>query len=150
MRTLIFALLTVLCLALDAKLTVLGINPAFTVLLVYYVGLRNGPVKGMLFGILLGTIADSLSGNIMGPNLLGKGTVGFMSSFVTGGFFHWTPFFGLISVLVLTVCDGVVSFTSMALFDQSPTTLSNAAFIILGQALLNSIAGLFLRPRHEG
>lgn len=144
-----FILLIILCFVIEAKVRLLGIGPAPTVLLVYYVGLRKGPVKGLLFGALLGMAADSFSGNILGPNLLSKGAVGFLSAFMTGGLFRWTPFLGLLGVSALTVVDGALSFTALALFAGTPTTISYAAAVMLGQAALNAVAGAFLRPAHE-
>jgi rod shape-determining protein MreD len=144
-----FTVLAALLFVLEAKLSVLGIRPNLTVLLVYFVGLRHGPTRGLLFGALVGVIADSISGNILGPNMLGKGTVGFLSSLMTRGPFNWTPLFGLIGVIVLTLGDGIMAFSSMAVFSHMPTTLSNAAFIISGQAALNAVAGLYIRPEDE-
>jgi rod shape-determining protein MreD len=144
-----FAVLAALLFVLEAKLSVMGLRPNLTVLLVYFVGLRYGPTRGTLFGALMGVIADSLSGNILGPNMLGKGTVGFFSSFMARGPFNWTPLFGLIGVIVLTLGDGIVAFSSLAVFSHMPTTLSNAAFTISGQAALNAVAGLYIRPADE-
>lgn len=144
-----FALLVAVFFVLEAKLSVLGIRPNLTVLLVYYVGLRHGPVKGLLFGVLIGILADSISGNILGPNMLGKGMVGYLSSFMTGGLFNWTPLFGVIGVMVLTLGDGILAFSSLAAFSHMPTTLSNAAVILSVQAAINAVAGLYIRPRDE-
>jgi|Deesub1362A_J573_1020465.scaffolds.fasta_scaffold00268_6 rod shape-determining protein MreD len=149
MKKFIFILLVILAFVLETRLSVLGIRPNLTVLLVYYIGLRYGSTNGIVFGSVLGMIADSLSGNILGPNMLSKGTVGLLSSSITSGFFRWTPVFGLIGVFVLTVIDGVLAFTSTAIFAQAPISFGNAILITLGQAVLNSVAGPFLKPQHE-
>jgi rod shape-determining protein MreD len=146
-RYLAFAVLITLCFILESRAEIFGIRPNLTVLIAYYVGLRHGPGKGMAFGAALGIIADSLSGGMLGPNLLGKGTAGYLASFLTGRLFTWTPFLGFLAVAVLTSADGLVSFLSTSVFAYQPT---GALSIVLLQAAVNSLGGLFLRPRREG
>jgi rod shape-determining protein MreD len=149
MRRAFFVLLVVLCFVLESRVSLAGVSPALTLLPVYYVGLKQGSTRGLLFGALIGAIGDSLSGNILGPNMLGKGTAGFLASFMRGGLFRWTPLLGVIGVAVLTVFDGVVAFGATAAFAGTPAPLSDAAFRVLGQAAINAVAGIYIRPEDE-
>lgn len=149
MRRALFALLVALCFVLESRVSVAGVSPALTLLPVYYVGLKRGSTRGLLFGALIGGIGDSLSGNILGPNMLGRGTTGFLASFMRSGPFRWTPLLGAIGVAVLTVLDGVVSFGATAAFAGMPAPLSDAAFKVLGQAVVNAVAGIYIRPEDE-
>jgi hypothetical protein len=118
---------------LQGRVSVLGISPDLTVLLVYYVG----------------ALEDSLSSSIIGPNLLSKGIVGFSASFfVTGGFLRWTPVLGLLAVASFTVIDNAVVFLAQSIFDKMPAAPSSALFIAIMQSILNAIAGFFIRPKH--
>lgn len=149
MKKLLFIFIILLAFLFESRVSVLGVSPNLTAAIVYYFGLKNGETKGILFGSLIGIIGDSLSGGILGPNLLGKGLVGFFASFMSGSFFRWTPLFGMIGMSVLTAFDGIIVFMSRAVFERMPTSISNAITIVLISSLLNSLLGIFLRPRNE-
>jgi rod shape-determining protein MreD len=73
---------------IQTKISLLSVAPNITALLAYYAGIKYGQNKGVIFGLLIGSIEDSLSSPILGPNMLGKGLVGFSSSlFISGGMF---------------------------------------------------------------
>jgi rod shape-determining protein MreD len=134
---------------LQGRVSVLGISPDLTVLLAYYAGMRYGEAKGLLAGAVIGALEDSLSSSIIGPNLLSKGIIGFSSSFfVSGGFLRWTPFLGLLVVAFLTVADNAMVFFARSIFDKVPGATSAVLFISVMQAILNAIAGIFIRPKH--
>lgn len=143
-----YTLLIVLSFVLEAKVRVLGIMPSVSTLIVYSIGLRNGHLKGLAFGALIGIVSDSLSGGMLGPNLLGKGVAGYFSASLTGLlFFRWTPFIGIIGAGTATIIDRAVSFISISIFHGMSTSVLHALYFILGQAVLNSVVGLFIRPK---
>lgn len=149
MKRLIFVLTVAAAFIIEKNAAIFGIRPNLTLLLVYSYGLRNGHTKGLFFGAFLGAVSDGLSGWMLGPAMLGKGTVGFMSFFLTRGFFRWTPFLGFLGITSMTLLDGALEFSALSVFGSSPTAVSNAFYLVLGQAALNASAGLFIRPRHE-
>lgn len=150
MKKLIFILLVALAFVVESKVRVLGIiRLNLTVIFIYYIGLKYGPTRGLLFGTSLGIVADSVAGGIMGPNLLGKAVAGYFAAFLKSGMFIWTPLLGFVSLLALTFVDGAVSFFSTQIFVEPPTTISNAFIIMFWQGAINSIAGLFIKPRDE-
>jgi rod shape-determining protein MreD len=149
MKKILFILIIFLAFILESRITVLGASPNLTAVIAYYFGLRNGETKGMLFGMTLGIIGDGLSGGIIGPNMLGKGLVGYFSSFMSGSFFRWTPFLGMIGISVLTALDSIVVFISKSLFSHVPTSIVNAVSITLISSIINSFIGIFLRPKNE-
>jgi rod shape-determining protein MreD len=103
----------------------------------------------MLFGSFIGLIGDSLSGGILGPNILGKGMVGFFSAFMSGSFFRWTPILGAIGISILTVINGIFVFLSKTIFEHMPTSIPRAMSITLTAALINSLLGIFIRHQNE-
>ncbi|MBI5847032.1 MAG: rod shape-determining protein MreD [Nitrospirae bacterium] len=134
---------------LQVKISLLSVSPNITALLAYYIGIKYGQNKGVICGLLIGAIEDSLSAPILGPNMLGKGLVGFSSAFfISGGIFVWTPLLGMLGLALLTVIDNSVVFLSLSIFDKTPTNPASALFITIMQALLNSAAGMVIKPAH--
>ncbi|MDH4231330.1 MAG: hypothetical protein OEW04_04785 [Nitrospirota bacterium] len=134
---------------LQSRITIIGVSPNFSVLIVYFIGIRYGRTKGLLLGVLIGALEDSLSSAMLGPNMLAKGMVGFFSaSFITGNFLVWTPVLGMIAAAILTFADNSVVFLSLSLFDKVPALLSTAFFTSTMQSLLNAPAGIFMRPEN--
>lgn len=149
MNYLVWAFVFFAAFLLQTKISLLSVAPNITALLAYYAGIKYGQNRGMLFGLLIGAIEDSLSSPILGPNMLGKGLVGFSSSFfIPGGIFVWTPLLGMLGLALLTFADNTAVFLSLSIFDRPPTAPATALFISVMQALLNSAAGMFIKPTH--
>lgn len=149
MKYLYWAISIFLSLFLQGKVSILGVSPDLTALLAYYAGIRYGETKGLLLGGFIGALQDSISLSILGPNLLAKGIIGFSASFfISGGFFRWTPLFGIIAISLFTFVDNSIVFLSKSLFDKAPAALSTALFVSVMQSLLNAPAGMFIRPKH--
>jgi rod shape-determining protein MreD len=136
-------------LLLQGRVSLLGVVPNLTILVVYYSGIRYGENRGLLTGILIGYLEDSLSYSIIGPNLLSKAMIGFFSAFfVSGGLFRWTTVFGIVAVSGLTMADNMTVFLVRTIFDKMPVNFSNVLSISVMQALINGPAGIFLRPKN--
>jgi rod shape-determining protein MreD len=149
MKYVFLAITVFFTLFLQGRVSVLGITPDLTMILVFSVGLRYGEIRGLLFGLMVGAIEDSLSGSFIGPHMLGKGIVGFSSYFfISGGLLSWTPVLGVISVAVLTFSDNLVVFFTKTIFDRMPALITTALFVSVMQSLLNAPVGIFIRPRH--
>ena len=141
---LIFAL-AVLSLAIETR-DFFGVRLDATALLVYYIGLKHGPSKGLLFGAVIGAATDALSGGLLGPGMMGKALVGYLAPLVPNVFFRWTPAVGLLSAFSLTLLDRAVSLGAISLLEEMPVGALRALGIALTGAALNSLAGPFLRP----
>jgi rod shape-determining protein MreD len=145
-------ILPIVCIAfafvIQAKVSLFGVSPDLTAVVAYYFGIRGGSTKGILGGSLVGIIEDSVEGIVLGPNLLGKGVVGFFSSFIAGSLFRWTPLLGMISLFVLTVIDGVLVVSSRSIFELAPSSMSRLALVLLGQGIINMFLGILIRPRN--
>lgn len=149
MRYLFWVMVIVLTFILQRILSVSGVVPNFTLLLVYYAGLREGSSTGILFGSLIGSIEDSLSGTFLGPYLLSKGMVGYLSSFMSGSFFRWTPLSGAIGVASFTILDSLIVLASRSFFDRIPVSTLSALLIIFIQTLFNTPLGIFITPKNK-
>lgn len=144
---LLWAAITFLTFIIQGSVSLFDVTPNLTVVLACYAGIRKREVKGMFFGSLIGIVEDSLSGAFLGPNLLSKGLVGYLSSFIYSRFFIWTPLLGVISISVLTLMDSFIVFMSRSIFNKMPVSIGAAAFIIAIQALSNAPLGIFLKPK---
>jgi rod shape-determining protein MreD len=134
---------------LQSRITIIGFSPNFTILIVYLIGIRYGSTKGLFLGVLIGALEDSLSSAMLGPNMLAKGMVGFLSaSFISGNFLIWTPLLGIVAAALLTFADNAVAFLFLSLFDKMPARLSTAVFTAVMQSLMNAPAGIFMRPEN--
>jgi len=145
---LLWAAIIFLTLIIQGSVSLFDVTPNLTVVLACYAGIRKREVKGMFFGSLIGIIEDSLSGAFLGPNLLSKSLVGYLSSFIYSRFFIWTPLLGIISISVLTLIDSSVVFMSRSIFSKMPVSIGAAVFIIAIQSLSNAPLGIFLRPKN--
>jgi len=146
-KYLYWPLLIFLALLLQNSISILAVSPNLTILLIYYIGIRYGRTSGLLSGVFIGALEDSLSSGFLGPNLLAKGLVGYFSaSFKSGNFLIWTPLLGIVAVAFLTFTGNAVAFLALSLFDKPPTHSSAALFTSVMQALINAPAGIFMRP----
>lgn len=149
MKYLILSVAVLTAFILQTKISILSVAPNLTVLLAYYSGMMLGETKGMIAGLVIGGLEDSLSSSIIGPNMLGKGLVGYLSSFfLSGGVFVWTPLLGILGVALLTMIDNIAVFFSLSIFDAVPTNPSTLLLISTMQSILNAAAGMFIRPPH--
>ncbi|PKL51841.1 MAG: hypothetical protein CVV37_04250 [Nitrospira bacterium HGW-Nitrospira-1] len=149
MKYLWLALIIFLAFLLQSSISILAISPNLTVLAVYFIGIRYGGTSGLLSGVLIGALEDSLSSAMLGPNMLAKGMVGLLSaSFISGNFLSWTPLLGTVAAAFLTFTGNTVVFLSLSLFDKPPTHPATALFTTTMQSLINASAGIFMRPEN--
>ena len=146
---LLWAFIFFLALIMQGSLSLFDIMPNFTVLLAFYAGIKYGDIRGLAIGAVMGIVEDSLSGAFIGPNLLSKGLVGYMASFLYQKFFVWSPLLGTISVAMFTFADSLAVFFLRSIFDRMPVSAGAALLIIVVQSLLNAPFGLFLKPRKQ-
>lgn len=142
-----WAVLILLTFLIQGSISFLHIKLNLTVILVCYIGIRKGEIKGMLFGALIGILEDSLSGIFIGPNLLSKGIIGYLSSSLSRRIFIWTPFLGVINIFFLTFLDCTIIFILRSVFDKMPVSLGTALFILLIKSMVNAPLGIFLKPK---
>jgi rod shape-determining protein MreD len=146
---LLWIVLVFLTVLIQASISLFDITPNLTVVLAFYAGIKYGDIKGMFIGAFIGIIEDSLSGTLLGPNLLSKALVGYTSSFLYRRFFMWTPLLGMISLSLFTFADSFAVFILRSIFNRMPAGAGAAFMIILIQSLINAPLGLFLKPKKE-
>jgi len=143
----IWAIIVLLAFLVQGSISFMHIKPNLTALLVCSMGLKRGEIPGMFFGTFVGLIEDSLSGFLLGPNMLSKGLIGYLSSSLYSRLFIWTPLLGVINIFSLTFLDSSLVFMLRSIFDKIPVTVGSALFIIMIQSIVNAPAGIFLKPK---
>ncbi|MEW6067233.1 MAG: rod shape-determining protein MreD [Nitrospirota bacterium] len=147
MKYLIWPSIVFLLFILEGSISIFDVKPNLTIVLICYIGTKKGAVESMFFGSLIGLIEDSLSGTLIGPNLLSKGLLGYFSSFIYSRFFIWIPLLGIISISIFTLIDSTTVLIARSIFDRMPVSAFASVFIIGIQSLLNAPWGLLLRPK---
>jgi rod shape-determining protein MreD len=148
-KYLFWGIITFLAFGIQGTLSFFDITPNFTVILACYAGIRGGEGKGLFFGSLIGILEDSLSGTLLGPHLLSKGLIGYLSAFLYSKLFIWTPVLGIITVVVLAIVDSSIVYIARSVFGTVPSGVSSAAFIIAMQSLFNAPFGILLKKKSE-
>jgi rod shape-determining protein MreD len=143
----IWAIIILLAFLVEGSISFMHIKLNLTAILVCYTGLKKGETPGMFFGAFIGLIEDSLSGGFLGPNLLSKGLIGYLSSSLYSRLFIWTPLLGVINIFSLTFLDSSLIFMLRSAFDKIPVNLGSALFIIMIQSIVNAPVGFFLKPK---
>jgi|Deesub1362B_J571_1020462.scaffolds.fasta_scaffold00010_149 rod shape-determining protein MreD len=116
---------------------------------VYWLGVRRGPVEGCAAGVFTGLVEDILAGRILGPSLLGKGLVGIVSSYISDTLFVWRPLLGMAFIFLMTLVDEAVVYLSLTLFVKKPVPFENFLLFALISAIVNTPAGAFIKTKNE-
>ncbi|QWR78612.1 rod shape-determining protein MreD [Candidatus Magnetomonas plexicatena] len=120
-----------------------------TMLLVYYMGLKWPESKAVLWSAGVGFIEDSLSLRIIGPNMLSKCSVIFITSFFRSGIFNFTPLLNSLLSFAFTIVDGFIVYFSLSVFDTRPVDISTAIDSIMFQSLINGVLGYFVMREYD-
>jgi rod shape-determining protein MreD len=109
--------------------------------------MKRGEIPGMFFGALIGLIEDTISGSLLGLNILSKGLIGYLSSSLYKRLFIWTPLIGAINIFSLTFLDCSIVFILRSIFDKVPVEIGTALFIIIVKSIVNAPLGIFIKPK---
>ena len=143
----LWAAIILLTVLVQGSVSFIHIKLNLTVILVCYIGMKRGEIPGMFFGALIGLIEDIISGSLLGPNILSKGLIGYLSSSLYKKLFIWTPLLGVINIFSLTFLDCSIVFILRTIFDKVPVNISAAFFIIIVKSIVNAPLGIFIKPK---
>jgi rod shape-determining protein MreD len=107
---------------------------------VVYVGMKSGPVTGVLAGTVAGLIQDALAGGILGIGGLSKTVIGFLSGVLGTQFIVTAPLPRFLLLLMATALHAAIFMGLYSLLDlrQFPSGYSS----IVGQAFGNAFVGV--------
>jgi rod shape-determining protein MreD len=124
-----------------ASLVIRGLAALDLVLIVVvYVALVSGPVRGLLLGTAAGLMQDALSSGIIGIGGLAKTVVGFIAGFLGSQFIVTAPLsrflvFVLATILHATIFMGLYSLLGLRQFDDPYAA-------VLSQSMGNAFVGV--------
>ena len=121
-----------------------GIQPDLGLILLYFVGLVYGEVDGILFGLVIGFLMDLFSGGPLGPNLVSKTLLGWVSVMVCKTLLNVNAFFTLGSVFCLSLLNGLISFLFVLLITGGWGFLASVRWVILPEALYDALLATVL------
>lgn len=161
MNILKWSLLAAVAFLMQTQFSSMHVPVNITVILVYSFGLKNlervstreyfgskTEIQSTLFGATIGLIEDALLGSVIGPNLLGKGLIGFITPVIFADVvFRWTPFWGMMVAIAFTLLDGVIVIGSRAVFSDLNINFVQAFLNVLIQAVINIPFGMLLKPK---
>jgi len=109
-------------------------------IVVVYVGIKSGPVTGLLAGTVAGLIQDALSSGILGIGGLAKTMVGFLSGVLGTQFIVTAPLPRFLLLLLSTVLHAVIF---MGLYTVLNLRQFPAPYpAVVGQAFGNAFFGV--------
>lgn len=160
MRFLMWLFFTALAVLVQSQISGIGSSFSAPLILVYVFGIRSCrkvsvfeysgnkvEVSGVVFGALVGLMEDVLSGSIIGPGVLSKGLIGFLSPIVfTDLVFKWTPLWGGIAIVVFTLMDGMVMAGSRVFFTGLHLGGMTLVQLFLFRSLVSIPFGILLKP----
>ena len=109
-------------------------------IVVVYVGIKSGPVTGLLAGTVAGLIQDALAAEVLGIGGLAKTLVGFLSGVLGTQFIVTAPLPRFLLLLLATALHAAIFMGLYSLLDlrQFPADYPS----ILGQAFGNAFVGV--------
>lgn len=126
-------------------------------IVVVYVGLVSGPVRGLLLGSFAGLIQDALSSGIIGIGGLAKTAVGFVAGFLGSQFIVTAPLsrflvFVLATILHATIFMGLYMLLGLRQFDDPyaavlSQSIGNGCVGVAGALAVEVLPGLRDRRR---
>jgi rod shape-determining protein MreD len=150
MKTFLYYLLfAFIALSVQSSLLFKVTRPDIVLVLVVFYSLRQGQIKGMVYGALTGLLLDSMSGFIIGPNILGKVCAGYFAPFIRQRMFQWNIVLNTLVISAFSVSDIILGYVCLHAF--AGISLVNRPFYVsIVQVVTTTVVGmifyLFLNP----
>lgn len=140
---LLYLLLALFAIALQGTLLSGGTKPDFVLIFVIFYALKQGQLRGVVYGALTGLLIDSANGLILGPNILSKALIGYSVPFFRKKLFEWNSIVSAFFILVFSLFDLFLNYLCFTTFRGMPI-LSGAVKIAVLHIIATTVAGLFL------
>lgn len=122
-----------------------GARPDIVMVLVCIYTLKYGQVKGVALGVIAGLLIDTANGFILGPNILSKAIVAFLTGTIKDNLFQWNAFINALVVTILSVVDIFLIFISLEIFSKA-SFLNRSLESLVIQVIYTLIASIVLYP----
>lgn len=122
-----------------------GTKPDFVLVLICSYALRFGQFRGMTYGAVTGLLLDTLSGFIIGPNIISKSLAGFLIGTIRENLFKWNLIANTLVVAIFSVIDILLVYICLETF--SNISFANRSWeISTMQIIYTIIASMILYP----
>lgn len=122
-----------------------GAKPDIVMVLVCIFTLKYGQIRGVALGAIAGLLIDTANGFILGPNILSKAMIAFLTWTIKDTLFQWNAFINAMVVTILSVVDILLIFISLEIFSKA-SFLNRSWEISLMQVIYTLIASIVLYP----
>jgi rod shape-determining protein MreD len=126
-----------------------GARPDIVIVLVCIFTLKYGQGRGVALGAIAGLLIDTANGVILGPNILSKAMVAFLTWTIKDNLFQWNAFINALVVTILSVVDIFLIFIILEIFSKA-SFLNRSWEISLIQVIYTLIASIVLYPLLTG
>ena len=126
-------------------------KPNLLIIVVAWLSLREGGVRGALLSFLLGLIADCFSGHYLGLNAFSFLTIHLVMRKVAGRLYTDSLYLMILVVFLATLLNGIIHLLLLFLFSLAGGIYTALFAGLLPQALVNALAAslLFSVPRYS-
>ncbi len=120
-----------------------GTKPDFILIIVCFYALRHGQVKGVVYGAVTGLLLDTVSGVVLGPNIISKSIAGLLISTIRSRVFQWNLLVNTLVVALLSVADIFLVYICLETFSE--VSFVNRSWGISGvQIIYTTISAVIL------
>ena len=122
-----------------------GARPDIVMVLVCIYTLKYGQVRGVALGVIAGLLIDTANGFILGPNILSKAMVAFLTGTIKDNLFQWNAYINALVVTILSVVDIFLIFISLEIFSKA-SFLNRSWESLVIQVIYTLMASIVLYP----
>ncbi len=145
MRPFLIYLFFIYCSLTIQAVFIHGARPDIVMVLVCLYTLRHGQVRGVALGVCAGLLIDTANGFILGPNILSKAMVAFLTGTIKDNLYQWNAFINALVVTVLSVVDIFLIFITFEIFSKV-SFLGRSWDNLILQVLYTLVTSMVLYP----
>ena len=145
MRPFLIYLFLIYCSLMIQAVFFHGARPDIVMVLVCIYTLKYGQVRGVALGVIAGLLIDTANGFILGPNILSKAMVAFLTGTIKDNLFQWNAYINAMVVTILSVVDIFLIFISLEIFSKA-SFLNRSWESLVIQVIYTLMASIVLYP----
>ena len=126
-----------------------GARPDIVMVLICIYTLNYGLGKGVALGAIAGLLIDTANGAMLGPNILSKAMLAFLTGAIKDNLYQWNAFINALVVAVLSIVDIFLIFVSLEVFSKASFFNRSWESSIM-QVIYTLIASIVLYPLLTG
>jgi len=145
MRPFLIYIILVYCSLMIQAVFFQGTRPDIVMVLVCIYTLKYGQGRGVALGAIAGLLIDTANGCMLGPNILSKALLAFLTGAIKDNLFQWNAFINALVVTILSIADIILVFISLEVFSGA-SFLNRSWESSVIQVIYTLIASIVLYP----